>query len=138
MSIRSARTAVSRCSIATPPTGALTQKAGTAACFSNAGGSCVLARALSLPWDVTVSPDGATVYTTAFNSDGVGIYDRTPSAYDVDGDGDSDPLTDALLVLRYRFGFSGATLITGAVDLANCTRCTAVEIEAFLAASTGP
>ena len=119
-------------------TGALTQKAGTAACFSEAGGGCVQTRALSFGWGVDVSPDGETVYTAAVFSDGVGIYDRTPSAYDVDGDGESDALTDGLLVLRYRFGFSGATLITGAVDLANCTRCTAVEIEAFLAASTGP
>lgn len=52
---------------------------------------------------------------------------------DVDGDGSAEPLTDALLILRSLFGFTGASLITGAVDLANCTRCTAPEIEAYLA-----
>ena len=53
-------------------------------------------------------------------------------ALDVDGNGVKDPLTDGLLTLRYLFGFRGATLITGAVA-GNCTRCTAVAIEAYLA-----
>ena len=44
----------------------------------------------------------------------------------------TDPLTDGLLVLRYLFGFTGDTLITGAVG-ANCTRCDAPSIEAYLA-----
>ena len=52
---------------------------------------------------------------------------------DVDGDGQVDALTDTLLMLRYVFGFRGATLVTGAVDLANCTRCTAAQIEAYIA-----
>ena len=51
---------------------------------------------------------------------------------DVDGNGSVTPLTDALLVLRYTFGFTGATLITGAVG-PGCTRCTAPQIEAYLA-----
>ncbi len=34
---------------------------------------------------------------------------------DVDGDGALAPLTDGLLLLRYLFGFSGATLTTGAL-----------------------
>jgi hypothetical protein len=53
--------------------------------------------------------------------------------FDVDADGSVEPLTDGLLVLRSVFGFTGATLINGAVDLANCTRCSAPEIEAYLA-----
>jgi hypothetical protein len=52
---------------------------------------------------------------------------------DVDGDGATEPLTDGLLVLRWRFGFTGTTLIASAVDLAACTRCTAPAIEAYLA-----
>ena len=36
-------------------------------------------------------------------------------------------------MLRYLFGFRGATLTTGAVDLAGCTRCDAAAIEAYLA-----
>ena len=42
-------------------------------------------------------------------------------------------LTDGLLVVRYLFGFRGATLTTGAVDL-DCTRCTVVAIESYIAA----
>jgi hypothetical protein len=60
-----------------------------------------------------------------------------PIPFDVDGDGASLPLTDALLTLRYLFGFRGATLITGAVNLAGCTRCDAPSIESYLAANTG-
>ncbi len=57
---------------------------------------------------------------------------RIPVPLDVDGNGTTDPLSDGLLVLRYEFGFRGATLITAAVG-AGCTRCTAPEIEAYLA-----
>ena len=53
---------------------------------------------------------------------------------DPDGDGESEPLTDGLLLLRYFFGFRGATLITGAVDTNDCTRCDAPSIEAYIAA----
>ena len=42
------------------------------------------------------------------------------------------PLTDGLLMLRRLFGFSGNVLISGAVNTAGCTRCTASEIEAYL------
>jgi hypothetical protein len=51
---------------------------------------------------------------------------------DVDGDGQVEALTDGLLILRYRFGLRGDVLIAGAVDLASCTRCLAVDIEEFL------
>jgi hypothetical protein len=54
---------------------------------------------------------------------------------DIDGDGAAEPLTDGLLVLRYLFGFRGATLVTGAVG-GGCTRCDAPAIEAFVAAFT--
>jgi hypothetical protein len=50
---------------------------------------------------------------------------------DVDGDGQFLPLTDGLLVLRFAFGFTGATLITGAVG-PGCTRCNAPSITAHL------
>lgn len=49
----------------------------------------------------------------------------------VDGDGSIGPLTDALLILRWKLGMSGNALTSGAVG-AGCTRCTAEEIEAFL------
>jgi hypothetical protein len=50
---------------------------------------------------------------------GVGVFGRrfvVPLTLDVDGDGSVLPLTDSLLILRYTFGFRGATLITGAVE----------------------
>ena len=52
---------------------------------------------------------------------------------DIDGNGAVGALTDGLLVLRYLFGFRGATLTTGAVD-AGCTRCTSAAIESYIAA----
>ena len=45
------------------------------------------------------------------------------------------PLADGILMLRYLFGFRGATLTDGAVA-GNCTRCMAPEIEAFIEALT--
>jgi hypothetical protein len=50
---------------------------------------------------------------------------------DIDGNGVLDPLTDGLLHLRHRFGFSGDTLTIGAVA-ANCTRCDAASIAAYV------
>lgn len=50
---------------------------------------------------------------------------------DVDGNGATDALTDGLLVLRFLFGFNGATLTTGAVG-AGCTRCDAAAIVPYL------
>ncbi|HUP25709.1 MAG TPA: hypothetical protein VNB06_22555, partial [Thermoanaerobaculia bacterium] len=52
---------------------------------------------------------------------------------DIDDDGEIEPLTDGLLILRYLFGFRGTTLVTGAVDLANCNRCDASAIEPYIA-----
>ena len=46
---------------------------------------------------------------------------------DIDLDGQVDPLTDGLSILRYVFGFRGTTLTAGAVDLVNCDRCTAAR-----------
>jgi len=50
---------------------------------------------------------------------------------DIDGDGTVKPLTDALLLLRYLFGFRGDTLIAGAVDN-NAIRTTATAIESYI------
>jgi hypothetical protein len=52
---------------------------------------------------------------------------------DADGDGEAEPLTDGLLILRWVFGFTGQPLVIGAVDASDCTRCTAGEIEGYLA-----
>ena len=51
---------------------------------------------------------------------------------DIDGDGEALALTDGLLVLRSVFGFTGPTLVTGAVG-ASCTRCTGPAVQAHIA-----
>ena len=51
---------------------------------------------------------------------------------DVDGNGTQDALTDGLLILRYSFGLTGDSLISGVVA-EDATRTTAEEIEAYLA-----
>jgi DNA-binding beta-propeller fold protein YncE len=120
-------------------TGALTPKTGAAGCVSASGsaGACIEGVALNEVFSVAESPDGANVYAAAIESDAVAIFDRSGRAYDVDGDGEIDALTDGLLLLRYAFGFRGAILIGGAVDVANCVRCTAEQIEAFIEEISG-
>jgi formylglycine-generating enzyme required for sulfatase activity len=51
---------------------------------------------------------------------------------DIDGDGTVDGGTDGLLVNRYLYGYRGAALIDGALAT-GCSRCTATEIETYLA-----
>ena len=53
------------------------------------------------------------------------------SELDVDGDGESKPLTDGLLLIRYLFGFSGDSLISGAIG-DGAERDTAEEVEAYI------
>jgi hypothetical protein len=50
---------------------------------------------------------------------------------DIDGDGESKPLTDGLLLIRYLFGFSGDSLISGAIG-SEATRDTAETVEAYI------
>ena len=50
---------------------------------------------------------------------------------DIDDNGQVEPLTDGLLVLRYLFSFSGSSLISNAIGTA-ATRTTAPDIEAYL------
>ena len=50
---------------------------------------------------------------------------------DIDDSGETDPLSDGLLVLRDLFGFGGATLVAGATE-DDCMRCEADEIEVYL------
>jgi DNA-binding beta-propeller fold protein YncE len=61
----------------TPTTGLLAQQAGTSACviYVLAVG-CSLGRALSAPEGLAVSPDGASVYAAAFESDAVDVFNR--------------------------------------------------------------
>jgi hypothetical protein len=50
---------------------------------------------------------------------------------DPDGDGETQPLTDGLLLLRYFFGFRDAALINNAVG-ESCSRCEADPIEDYI------
>jgi hypothetical protein len=56
---------------------------------------------------------------------------------DVDGDGESKALTDGLLLIRYLFGFSSDSLISGAIGN-GAERDTAEEVEAYIEARLPP
>ena len=57
--------------------------------------------------------------------------DSNRTAFDIDGNGTTDALTDGLLILRYLFGLRGAALTAGAVDPVG-SRNTAPSIEAYI------
>ena len=66
------------------------------------------------------------------SSDAIATYLKdADSQLDIDGDGEAKPLTDGLLLIRYLFGFSGESLISGAIG-ARATRRTAQEVEAYI------
>jgi hypothetical protein len=50
---------------------------------------------------------------------------------DIDGNGKAEPLTDGMLLIRYLYGFSGESLIKGAIG-AGAVRDTAEEVEAYI------
>jgi hypothetical protein len=50
---------------------------------------------------------------------------------DIDGNGETDALTDGTLINRFLFGISGPALIADSVG-ENCTRCTADKIRSYL------
>ncbi|MDA8535278.1 thrombospondin type 3 repeat-containing protein [Pseudomonadales bacterium] len=65
-------------------------------------------------------------------SDAIASYlTDADSQLDIDGDGESKPLTDGLLLIRYLFGFSGDSLISGAIG-SGAERDTADEVEAYI------
>jgi hypothetical protein len=65
-------------------------------------------------------------------SDAIASYlTDADSQLDIDGDGESKPLTDGLLLIRYLFGFSGDSLISGAIG-DGAERDTAEEVEAYI------
>ena len=66
------------------------------------------------------------------SSEAIGSYlTGAASELDIDGDGESKPLTDGLLLIRYLFGFSGDSLISGAIG-SGAERDTADEVEAYI------
>jgi hypothetical protein len=85
---------------------------------------------------VAAGANGAFVVVwQSFGQDagGEGIFGQrlvTFAPLDLDADGVVGPLTDGLMGLRFLFGFSGASLIAGAVGPA-CNRCSAPAIESY-------
>ena len=66
------------------------------------------------------------------DSDAIADYlINADSQLDIDGDGESKPLTDGLLLIRYLFGFSGDSLVSGAIG-SEATRDTAEAVEAYI------
>ena len=53
---------------------------------------------------------------------------------DIDGNGNIDPATDGLLIVRYMLSLRGGALIADALGAAPRARSTATEIEAWLGA----
>ena len=68
------------------------------------------------------SADDISAYLTAAESE-----------LDIDGSGDVTALTDGLLLIRYLFGFSGDSLVNGALGT-SATRTTPTEIEDYVRA----
>ena len=65
-------------------------------------------------------------------SEGIASYlTDADSQLDIDGDSESKPLTDGLLLIRYLFGFSGDSLVSGAIG-SDATRNTAETVEAYI------
>jgi hypothetical protein len=57
--------------------------------------------------------------------------DAFKEGLDIDGDGQTKALTDGLLIIRRLFGFSGNSLVTGAVSI-NATRTEPSEIADYI------
>ena len=79
----------------------------------------------------TLTEGAVTSSATRSDADTIASYlDTNKGHFDIDGDGSTEALTDGLLLLRYLFGFDGATLIEGAVGT-DATRTAADEIKAY-------
>jgi hypothetical protein len=59
----------------------------------------------------------STAPTHTFDSSPIEVIVAPPFSLDVDDNGVTDALTDGTLILRYLFGFTGASLVSGAVGL---------------------
>jgi hypothetical protein len=79
---------------------------------------------------VTGATDGTCTRCSA--ADILAYLNGLGLALDIDGDGALGALTDGLLILRFLFGFTGASLTQGAVAMPGCTRCDAAAIVPYL------
>ena len=82
----------------------------------------------------TLTSGAVTETATRSDANTITSYlDTNEGHADIDGNGSTEALTDGLLLLRYLFGFDGATLIEGAVST-DATRTTADEIKTYIEA----
>jgi hypothetical protein len=84
----------------------------------------------------TVTPSATSTRTLTRTATPTATVTTTPGGrtLDIDGNGLVEALTDGLLVLRRLFGFSGPTLIGGALGN-GCTRCDASSIANYIDAN---
>ena len=94
------------------------------------GGQVILTEATAALLDGTTLADLGRHRLKDF--DGPARLLQLGSTLDVDLDGEVNPLTDSVLVMRWGFGMRGQALVVGALDETHCERCSAAEIEAYL------
>ena len=64
-------------------------------------------------------------------ADVIGWLDARRAMFDVDGNNNTDALTDGLMILRYMFGLRGAALVNGTIG-GGATRATSALIESYI------
>ena len=74
-----------------------------------------------------IAADGSRVEAEAIST----YLSEAGSELDIDGDGEPKALTDGLLLIRYLFGFSGDSLVSGAIGT-GAERDTTEEIESHI------
>ena len=115
----------------------------------NCGATCSDNYTTGTPITLTATPDGSSQFTGwlgpctgastcqfTINGDTTAVATFAPAALgaptlDVDGNAAFNAPTDAVLIIRYLFGLTGAALIDGAVG-PGATRNTAAKIETYL------
>ena len=80
-------------------------------------------------WSFASATDTSAIRSSA--SDISSYLTEAETELDIDGSGDVTALTDGLILIRYLFGFSGDSLIGGAIGT-NATRTTSTEIEGYI------
>jgi len=82
----------------------------------------------------TLTSGAVTEAATRSDANTITSYlDTNKGHVDIDGNGSTEALTDGLLLLRYLFGFDGATLVDGAVGT-DAIRTTSDEIKTYIEA----
>lgn len=101
---------------------------GDGARLAGTDGLIILRRMLQLSGDALVA--GATHRCVPLTA--AGITSRVNlAAYDVDGNGEVDPSTDGLMLMRILLGFRGDAVVNGATA-ANATRSTWDQVRTFM------